>query len=86
MTLRYKIELFAVKLVEDHGIKVDRAEPLFLSLCQTTARILTQDKTVIYIVFINLIHKSIQYSIQFIRRKLNILAEITFDLLQKCRF
>ena len=32
MTLRYKICLFAVKLFEDHGIKVDRAERLFWSI------------------------------------------------------
>ena len=32
MTLRYKICLFAVKLFEDHGIKVDRAELLSLSI------------------------------------------------------
>ena len=32
MTLRYKICLLAVKLFEDHGIKVDRAELLSLSI------------------------------------------------------
>ena len=32
MTLRNKIYLFAVKLFEDHGIKVDRAELLSLSI------------------------------------------------------
>ena len=32
MTLRSKICLFAVKLFEDHGIKVDRAELLSLSI------------------------------------------------------
>ena len=32
MTLRYKICLFAVKLFEDHDVKVDRAEFLSLSI------------------------------------------------------
>ena len=32
MTLRYKMCLFAVKLFEDHGINVDRAEILSLSI------------------------------------------------------
>ena len=32
MTLRYKICLFAVKLFEDHGINVDRAKLLSLSI------------------------------------------------------
>ena len=32
MTLQYKICLFAVKLFEDHGIQVDRAELLSLSI------------------------------------------------------
>ena len=32
MTYRYKICLFAVKLFENHGIKVDRAELLSLSV------------------------------------------------------
>ena len=32
MTLRYKICLFAVKLFEDHGIKVDCAEVVSLSI------------------------------------------------------
>ena len=31
MTLQYKIYLFDVKLFEEHGIKVDRAELLSLS-------------------------------------------------------
>ena len=30
--LRYKLYLFAVKLFEDHGIKLDRAEFLSLSI------------------------------------------------------
>ena len=32
MILQYKISLFAVKLFEDHGINVDRAEILSLSI------------------------------------------------------
>ena len=39
MTLRYKNCLFATKLFEDHGIKVDRAELLSLSIyVQTVSR------------------------------------------------
>ena len=40
MTLRYKICLFAIKLSEDHGVKVDRAKLLSLSIyCANTIEI-----------------------------------------------
>ena len=40
MTLRYKICLFAVKLFEDHGIKVDHAELLSLKYMYVVEKVI----------------------------------------------
>ena len=40
MTLRYNVCLFAVKFIEDHDIKLDRAELLSLSIVACKAYLL----------------------------------------------